>query len=160
MIVKKMTALRILADLDYQAKRDLYRNVPEHGVPKTKFDDKTANGLTRCITAFLRLKGCYVTRVNTTGRFIQGSSYIDVLGHRKQFPGKWIPGSTSKGTADLHCVIAGKHVSVEVKVGRDRMSEAQTETKHAVEASGGFYWIVRSFDEFYENWLSIQLLIH
>lgn len=146
----------MLVELDMQRKRDTYRSLPDYAIPPSRFEDRTANGLTKCVLRFLELKGHWATRVNTTGRLLQGKEYTDVLGHRKQHKNTWIPGTTRKGTADIHAVINGKHVSIEVKVGRDKLSEAQHKTKESIEASGGFYLEVRSFGEFYQ-WYNQKL---
>lgn len=144
-----MNALKILAELDYNAKRDLYQNVPEYAIAKTKFEDKTANGLTRCILQFLQLKNHWATRINTTGRLLQGKEYTDVLGHRKQMKSTWIKGTTKKGTADIHAVLFGKHASLEVKISRDKMSKHQIATKEQIESSGGLYYVAKDFESFY-----------
>jgi hypothetical protein len=150
-----MKALKELEHLADRKKREQHPSVPEHALPKTKFTDTTTNGLTRAIIAWLELNGHWASRINTTGRYLQGQQYTDVLGHRKQLPGKWIPGTTRRGTADIHAVINGRHVSIEVKIGRDRMSESQHETQQAIEHSGGVYFIVRSFDEFMEHYKAL-----
>src|SRR5688500_18488882 len=107
------TALKILSDLDYEAKLAMYQNVPEAAVVRTTFYDKTANGLTQCILTWLRLHGHYCTRINTTGRQLPATTIVDVLGRAHVTPGKWIPGATRRGTADLHCIINGRHGSIE-----------------------------------------------
>lgn len=132
--IKDMAALEHLQQLDAEAKRARYTSIPIHAMPPSKFEDRTSNGLTRCIISFLQLKGCWATRINTTGRYL----------HKVD---KWIPGTTRRGTADIHAVIAGRHVSIEVKI-RDRMSEHQQKTKQAIEASGGMYYVARNFEEF------------
>jgi len=137
-----MNALQILSEIDFQHKRALFANVPEHAVKRTRFSDRTANDLTRCILQWLTLHGHYAVRVTTTGRY---------LVHEK----KWIPGTTRKGTADIHASINGKHVSIEIKIGRDRMSQAQERTKNDVQRAGGVYIVARSFDDFLEQYHSL-----
>lgn len=150
-----MNALKELETVRLKASKERYPNVPDHCRAGKKFTDKTANGLTNCVLKWLELNNCWATRINTTGRYLQGEQYTDVLGHRKQLPGKWIPGTTKHGTADIHAIINGRHVSIEVKIGRDRMSEAQHKTKTAIEQSGGIYWVVRSFDEFLSQYKAL-----
>lgn len=132
-----MTALQTLSELDRAAKAKYYPSVPLHALPKKAFSDASANGLTQCILQWLKLNGCYATRVTSAGRYLEKEQ-------------KWIPGTVRKGTADIHAVIAGKHASIEVKIRRDRMSEAQEQTRQEVEASGGFYFIARDFEGFYQ----------
>jgi hypothetical protein len=131
--MKGLEALNELSDKD---KRNKYKLVDERYIPRSKFKDSTANELTGSIIRWLELNNFWATRVNTTGRY---------LIHQK----KWIPGTTKKGTADAHAVIAGRHVSIEVKIGRDKMSEDQKEVKQQIEASGGVYITVGTFEDFY-----------
>jgi hypothetical protein len=42
--------------------------IPEGSRVLRKFDDRTANGLTKCIIAFLQMKGWQAERINTMGR--------------------------------------------------------------------------------------------
>ena len=147
---QQMTALQILSELDYQCKRDLYKNVPDHAIARAKFSDKTANGLTQCILTWLRLHGHYCTRITTTGRKLKDTSIVDVIGRTRIMPGQWIPGTTRTGTADIHASINGRHASIEVKIGRDRMSAAQERTRQDVRSSGGLYFMAKDFQSFYE----------
>jgi len=151
-----MKALQLLQQMDFECKRDLYGNIPTHAIPKSKFSDKTSNGLTQCILTWLRLHGHYCTRVNTMGRQLKATTITDVIGRAHVTPGKWIPGTTRRGTADIHAIINGRHVSIEVKVGRDRMSNQQHKTKQSIEQSGGLYYIATDFANFY-TWYILQI---
>jgi len=84
------------------------------------------------------------------GRKLKDTAIVNVLGQTKVIPGRWIPGTTRKGTADIHSIIDGRHVSIEVKVGKDRMSEVQHDTMHDIESSGGIYYVAKDFDSFYQ----------
>ena len=53
-----------------------------------------------------------------------------------------------KGSADIHILKAGRAVYCEIKIGRDRQSEAQKAFQRSVEEAGGLYIIVRDFDDF------------
>ncbi len=130
-----MNGLKTLQEMDQEAKGKRYPGIPAHAIPRTKFKTSTANGLTKAIIQWLNLKGCWATRVSSAGRYLPGLK-------------KFIPSTTKKGTADIHAVIAGRHASIEVKIGRDRMSEAQEATRTAVERAGGYYFIARDFDSF------------
>lgn len=145
-----MKAIEYLKRLDAIAKEKKYANVPRNYIPATNFTDKTANGLTNCILKWMELHGHYATRINTMGRKLPDTSIVDVLGRTRVMPGTWIPGTTRRGTADIHAIIGGKHISIEVKVGRDRMSEEQHGTMHDIETSGGIYFIAKDFDSFYD----------
>ena len=47
-----------------------YPSVPSHALPKNKFTEATANGLTQAILSWLELNGCWATRVSSAGRYI------------------------------------------------------------------------------------------
>lgn len=69
--------------------------------------------------------------------------------------GKWIPGSTTKGTADISATIKGRSVKIEVKIGKDRQSEAQVAYQKKIEQSGGIYFIAKDFDTFMDFYVSL-----
>ena len=131
-------ALSVLRELKLMELRRQYPNVPDYALPRTKYGDKTANELTRVITDYIRLNSGYCTRINTTGQFRAG---------------KWIKGTTTKGTADLHAIIAGRHVSIEIKIGRDKLSPAQIKQAGIIERAGGLYYVARNFSDFF-NWFN------
>ena len=103
-------------------------------------DCRTANGLTQSIVKFLTWNGWYANRISSAGRKIGD---------------KWIHGTTKKGTADLHLIIKGVHISAEIKIGADRMSEYQHLEKQRVEKAGGKYWIIKTFEDFLEKFDSL-----
>jgi hypothetical protein len=70
------------------------------------------------------------------------------MAHTKQLPGKWTPGQSTKGTADISATIRGRSVKIEIKYGHDRQSQVQKEYQASIERAGGVYIIVRDFDSF------------
>ena len=132
----KSESVKELERLYFEVKKVNYPNI--HYLVKTKFRDDTANELTRCVIAWLRLNGHFGARVNTTGTYSQKL-------------GKYIRSGSRKGMADITAVINGKHVSIEIKTGRDRIRPAQLKIKDEVEAAGGAYIIASSFDNFLEQ---------
>jgi hypothetical protein len=134
-----MNALTELTRIALEDTQQRHPNLPAYALPRPRYSDKDANGLTRCIIDYVRLSGGYATRINTMGLF-------------DPHTGKWRKSGSTKGTADIHACLLGKHLSIEVKAGRDRMSEHQESTRHKVEQSGGLYFEARSFQSFYE-WL-------
>jgi len=81
----------------------------------------------------------------------------DVIGRTKTIGTvKRIPSSGTKGTSDIKAIIQGRMVAIEVKIGKDRQSEAQKSYQSMVEKAGGLYWIVKSFEDFYEKYNSIS----
>lgn len=131
--------------MDIDRGRVTHRNIPESARVSTKFSDKTANGLTKCIIAFITLSGGWATRVTSTGRMIP-------TGKTEVFDGKlkWIPGTTKKGTPDIMATLNGKSLFIEVKIGKDRQSEAQKQVEADINASGGYYFCAKDFESFYQ----------
>jgi hypothetical protein len=138
-----MKALAVLQEFDYSAKLALYKNVPSHAVSRTKFSDKTSNGLTQCIVKWLTLKGHYCSRIQSQGQ------YNPTLG-------RWTKSNVRRGIGDITAIINGRSVMIEVKVGKDKQSEAQVKTQNEVELSGGLYFIAKDFETFY-NWYMVQV---
>ena len=148
-------ALNILAELDLQHRKRKTPNFPDYARVRTKFSDRTANGLTKCILRFLQLTGNHAERINTTGRPIDRTRVTtDCLGRKQRIGSiEWLPTTGMKGSADIHSIIDGRFVAVEIKM-KDRQSEAQKKYQARVEEAGGLYWIIRSFEQFmnqYEN---------
>jgi hypothetical protein len=131
-----MSALKHLQQLDMESKRDRYTSIPIHAMPPSRFEDRTANGLTAAVLRFLTLKGHYCTRIQSQGQY------------RPQL-GIWTKGTTKRGIGDLMAIIDGRTIMIEIKVKRDRQSQYQKQTQIEVEQSGGTYLIVRDFDSFY-----------
>jgi len=144
-----MTAIKQLKELALAHSRDRHPTLPESARCTRNYTDKTANGLSKCITDFLQFSGHQCERIAVTGRYIDNSKVVtDTLGFKKRIgSGKWIKGSMQPGSADLSAVIWGRAVKIEVKK-RDKQSEAQKKYQEQIERAGGLYWLVRSFDEF------------
>ena len=94
-----------------------------------------ANTLTKQIIKFVQLNGGQAERVNNIARKI---------GNR------FVKSNMTKGTADIHCTIKGRSVKIEVKIGRDKQSDAQKLYQQSIESAGGIYYIAKDFDSFYE----------
>jgi hypothetical protein len=101
------------------------------------YTDKTSNGLTKCICDWIKFHGGDAQRVNTTGmmRKINGQM-------------KWTHSGSRRGSADIHAIVAGRAVSIEIKIGRDQLSGQQLSEKLRIEAAGGLYFVARNMDEF------------
>lgn len=127
-----------LLGLEMADKHQRYPSVPKRYLVKTRSVVTDANSLTKAVKRCLELHSCYVTRVQSQGQ------WNPVL---KRFTHS----TTRKGTADLHAVINGKHVSIEIKWGKDRLSAHQKQTAAQVEAAGGVYLVVKDYDSFW-NW--------
>ena len=109
-------------------------------IPMPSREDSTANGLTRCIIDFIKLRGGQAERVSIMGRPI------------KQANGNYMFGKShmTKGTADISATIRGRSVKIEVKIGTDRQSDAQRKYQADIERAGGMYYIAKDFESFVE----------
>jgi hypothetical protein len=141
-----------LVDLAMNVLKEKYPSFPDHAIPIPKYSDKTANGLTKCIKDFVNNSGWQAERINTTGRPIDRTKIVtDVVGFQRTVGSvEWVKGTGTKGSADLSCVIAGKSVKAEIKIGKDRQSEHQKKYEQGITQAGGVYIIVKDFDEFIE----------
>jgi hypothetical protein len=101
------------------------------------YSDSTANALTKAIIDFIRFRGGDANRINTSGimRRVNGKN-------------RWTYGGTRKGTADIHAICQGRHISIEVKIGKDRMSDDQRAEQTRVEKAGGLYFVARNMPDF------------
>ena len=118
-----------------------------------KYTDKTANGLTQLVIRYIKFFGGQAERVSSTGRYIDRSKVVEnVLGQKYRIgSGQWIPSTSTNGTADVSATINGKSVKVEVKIGNDRMSDAQKKYKADVEAAKGVYLLAKTFEQITED---------
>lgn len=143
-------AMNELKELYLNKSRIKFPTFPEYARTCPKYNDKTANGLTKCIIDYINLTGNHAERINCTGRIIDTrKSFIDIA-ERKVTIGslKYIKTSGQRGTADISATIKGRSVKIEVKIGADRQSEAQKEYEKGIIASGGLYLIVKDFEQF------------
>ena len=136
---QRLEALKLARDIER------HPSFPEAYFVKKKWDDKTANGLTKAITSFIQFNGYQAERINTMG----------VARENKRTDGKvigvtWTKGTTTAGSADISATIRGRSVKIEVKVGKDRQSDAQKRYQESIERAGGVYLIARDFDSFVE----------
>ena len=117
-----------------------------------KWSDRTANGLTRMIIKFLQLSGWQAERISVTGRLVDNRKVVtNVLGQRQQIGSAYyIPGTMTKGSADISATINGQSVKIEVKIGKDRQSKDQKAYQQEIEKAGGIYVIARTFQGFFD----------
>lgn len=149
----------LLQELYLKDFKEKYPNVPEHCIPMEKFNDTTANGLTKTIIKFIQMIGGQAERISSMGRMIDNRKVsTDVLGRQRTIGTmKYIPGTSTNGTADISATIPikmkngntfGLSVKIEVKIGADRQSEAQKKYQKDVERAGAVYIIAKDFDNF------------
>lgn len=102
---------------------------------KHTFSDDGANELTRAIVAHVYCHGGFAGRVNTMGTY-------------KESERRFTRTNARKGMADVNACIKGRHVQIEVKYGSDRPRESQLQVRKEVEAAGGVYIFVKTFDDY------------
>jgi hypothetical protein len=133
----------LLHELKLQRYAITHPNYPQDYIPKTMYKDSTANGLTKAICDFINYQGYQAERINTMG----------TAREKKTTAGKvigvtWTKGTSTAGSADISATIKGRSVKIEVKIGKDRQSEAQKRYQENIEKAGGIYYIARNFDDF------------
>lgn len=143
-----MFSLKDLSILQWQHDCAKTQMRPDY-VPKTIFSDKTANNLEKAICAYIKLNGGMAERRKNTGRYIDDSKIVtDITGAQRVIgKGKYIPGTGRNGTSDVSGIWKGKPVAIEVKIGKDRMSQAQIEYREDFEKAGGIFIIARNFEQ-------------
>jgi len=149
--------LQQLSDLEHAKSCLKSPSMPKDYVPRFKYTDKTANGLTRCVVDWINFNGGQAERISTTGRVISNIQTVsDVMGIKRTIgSNKYIKGTGTKGSADISAVIKGRAVKIEVKM-KDKQSPHQIKYQQSIENAGGQYWLVHDFDEFmfhYESFM-------
>ncbi len=149
---RKSAGVKMLEAIANDEAAKKFPTIPKEWLAPRLYSDKTANGLTKCIIDFIRLKDGHAERISNTGRIIDNrKTFEDVIGRSRTIgQTKWIPGTGKNGTADISATIAGKSVKVEVKHGSDRQSKVQKQYQKEVEQAGGIYMIARSFEQFHQ----------
>ena len=119
-------------------------------IPLTDWKDSSANSLTKCIIFYINALGGQAERISSQGQYREGKKIKVGTGevqYEKQLPGKWTPGQSTKGTADISATIRGRSIKIEVKQ-KDKQSEHQKNYQKQIEMAGGIYKIFRDFDTF------------
>lgn len=132
-------AIKLLKDAVKQRKQAERPNLPEYAITTPKYEDRTANGLSRCIIDFINSQDfCHAERISNEGVM------------RKDTNGRAFRANSSmtNGTADISATIHGRSVKIEIKIGNDRQSEAQKNYQNSIENALGYYLIVKDFDSF------------
>ena len=135
----------LMHELKLQRYAITHPNYPPDYIPKTMYKDSTANGLTKAICDYINYHGYQAERINTMG----------TAREKKTTAGKvigvtWTKGTSTAGSADISATIKGRSVKIEVKIGKDRQSDAQKRYQENIERAGGTYIIAKDFDSFVE----------
>lgn len=112
------------------------------------YRDDDANNLLKCIHDFIFHQGGYVNRISTVGmmRKIKGEM-------------KWTKGNSNKGAPDLRFIFQGKSGDIEIKIGKDRLSDAQVKEIERIEQAGGLAFVASDFDSFLKWWQAVGFTI-
>jgi len=147
---KKSDAVKYLESLAFEAKRIKYPSIEPEYLARPEFTDKTAGGLTKCIILYIRLQKFQAERINTTGRPLDNTkTFTDVTGRMRSIGSiKWIKSTSTNGSADISATIKGRSVKIEVKILRDKQSEAQKDYEQSIIQAGGLYYIAQNFASF------------
>lgn len=117
----------------------LYPNLPASAVVQGRFKDSSANELTKAIIYhFEEVLGGLALRINNTGIYDPRT---------KRFRAS----HTRKGIPDIICVLDSSFIGVEVKYGKDRLSQHQKQMKLDIEAAGGFYMVAKTFEQYVDT---------
>ena len=104
--------------------------------PRVKTPGETANRITANVIRIINLQsGCVAYRINNVGVWDAAKGI-----HRK--------GNTEKGIPDIIACIKGEFWGIEVKAGRDKMSEEQCMRKFEIINAKGKFFEIRSTKEF------------
>jgi len=136
-----MKPLDYLKQLAIEDNRKRHPDFPDSFRPAKVYKTSTANGLTKAVVDFLNYSGHFATRINNQGTWVSDKF--------KKGGGFYRPSTQVKGIADIDSLIKGYKVAIEIKIGSDRESEAQKDYQAKIERAGGYYWIVKDFDQFY-----------
>lgn len=140
--MRQLSYIEQLNSMGYLYKRMMSPNIPAHAAIRPKWHDGTANNLTGAIRDYLKMKGHYCGRTNTTG------TYSVKLG-------RFIHSGATPGQSDLNAIVHGRSWQIEVKVGKDKLSAAQEKVKEQVLKAGGIYLVARTFRDFIEQYKTI-----
>ena len=132
---RKPESVKLLEAMADQAAIKKYPGTPVQYLAPRKHRDDSANSLTKCIVDFIGFSGGFASRINSTGIYDKRL-------------GKYRPGTSRKGLADIMATFKGLSLHIEVKFGNDRQSEAQMKIQREVESSGGYYFIAKDFSSF------------
>ena len=130
-----MTALQHLCQLADAHKAAKHPTVPYR--VRSKYSDKSANELTTAIVDYLNFSGHFATRLASTGTF-----RADLQ--------KFVPSKQRPGLPDVMGVVDGRSVFVEVKYGRDTLSNYQQQAIIDLEHAGACVYIAHDFQGFYD----------
>lgn len=127
---------------------------------KWKFPpQRKAGDLEKVIIKFLRLMGHEASNIKTSGTYIKGKKTVGITTSFGSTSGgdtgRYIPGNSTKGVADIIAGIYGIKWDIEVKFSKgDKQRESQKKYEGMVTKAGGYYSITKSFDDFHSQYMA------
>ena len=131
------TALTHLCQLADERKAAKHPTLPAHARVKAKYSDQDANSLTRAVVDYLTLSGHFATRLQSTGTYRADLN-------------RYIPSQQRRGLPDVFAVVHGRAVHIELKVGKDRLSDDQKPAISDLQQAGASVFVARDFQTFYD----------
>lgn len=102
-----------------------------------------ASTLTNQIIDYIYSSGGYAWRASSTGVYDQKAGAYRT--------------AAKKGVSDVLACFRGRLIAIEVKIGKDRLSNEQTGFMSNIEHVGGIAFVAGSFEHFLSHWkLSTQ----
>lgn len=160
-----MKPIVILKELKTESLKAKYPNIPPHAIPIPTYSDKSANGLSKMVCDMLTLLGHEAHPVKNTGTpRIEYGIKDEVFNRGTPKKITWTAGNIKKGIADISSTIKinikshtiGLHVEWEIKIGKDYQKIDQKNHEADVKAAGGEYFIIKTFDDFYNKYLQLM----
>lgn len=157
-MIDKINNLKDLINCELEVQKIERPNFPY--LFKSKFTDKKANDLERTLLAYFKCIGGMAERVKNQGREVKKITKhnCSVFGEVLQEERTFIPSTGRNGTSDVKALYKGLTFAIEVKIGKDRMSEAQKKYKEDIEKFGGYYIVAKDFESFVDEFKKIVIL--
>ena len=114
---------------------------------KPDHHENASGAIEQCIQVYInRIAGCTAWKV-------------DVKGTKRKVKGKkeevWTKTTSTSGVSDIHALIRGRYLAVEVKFGKDVQSDDQKEFEANVNKAGGTYFLAKSYTHFRQVFLNL-----
>lgn len=133
---RKSEAVKELEKLaDLQAQQS-HPSIDKRHLAPRRFRDDRASGLTTCIVTYAKLTGHFASRLNNMGVYRNG---------------KYTRSTARRGLPDVLITRNGQSLFIEVKAGKDRLSDHQRKVQQEQQQAGGLYMVATSFAQF-KSW--------
>lgn len=145
---KPITALKVLSEMDAIQRRLDSPSIPPNYIVGTKYKEASANDIEKAIERFAKIAGFMAERTKTQGRKMDATYINTDYGRVQTSSAKFVTSTSRKGSSDMKLVINGKAIACEIKYGRDTQKKDQKQYQSDFEKAGGYYFIVKTFEEF------------